>query len=291
MIAHVAEASENRGRVVLQLTAGRMNPMAVAAAIRVAQAFQSELESLFVEDEMLVDAASFPFSREVSLSGRASRPLSRSDIEHEMQLIATAVGRQIEAMAHAADVPLRRTVVRDDPVQALSRACTECGPWNVVALAEPLSSRSSGMISKLFDAVPATGIVVVGPAAKRVDGPYIVVVEDIAHLEPMLRTAHRLIGETEPESGVPQITVLLIADTDDKLAWLEGQARLALEGDASVRIRHARATSAMPGVIADIVRRLHGGFLIGEFGGLLVPRDGDLGPLAMSLECPLLLVK
>lgn len=291
MIAHVAEAGENRGRVVLQLSPGRSSPIAVAAAIRIAQAFQSEIESLFVEDQNVIDAASFPFSREISLTGRTSHALSANSIVREMEHVASAIGRQIETLARAAEVPHRRTVVRDDPMHALCQACTDCGPWNVVALAEPLTARSADTIRALFDAVPATGIVVVGPAAKRVEGPFFLVVEDIAHLEPMVRTARRLVGETGPEDDKLPITALLVADTDDKLVWLEGQARLALEGEPSIRIVSAPSASAYPGGLADLLRRTNAGFLIGAFGGLLMPREGDLGPLAMTLECPLLLVR
>jgi hypothetical protein len=36
---------------------------------------------------------------------------------------------------------------------------------------------------------------------------------------------------------------------------------------------------------------LQGGFVICQFGGLLVPDEGDLRPLAAVLECPLLVVR
>ena len=39
------------------------------------------------------------------------------------------------------------------------------------------------------------------------------------------------------------------------------------------------------------IRRLHGGFVIGHFGGLLVPVDGDLRDLVAALECPLFLMR
>src|SRR5690349_23094669 len=82
MIAHVAETGENQGRVVLQL--GSVHPSAIAleAAVRIAQAFQSEIESVFVEDEQLFDCAAYNFVREVSLSGRHSRAVSAADHRH-----------------------------------------------------------------------------------------------------------------------------------------------------------------------------------------------------------------
>ena len=38
--------------------------------MRIARAFQSEIESVFVEDEQLFDCAAYGFVREVSLTGR-----------------------------------------------------------------------------------------------------------------------------------------------------------------------------------------------------------------------------
>ena len=49
MIAHVAETGENRGRVVLQLGSAHPSAIALEAAVRIAQAFQSEIESVFVQ--------------------------------------------------------------------------------------------------------------------------------------------------------------------------------------------------------------------------------------------------
>ena len=79
MIAHVAEAGEGRGRVVLHLTHAAPSPVAIEAAVRVARAFQSEIESLFVEDAALLDIAAFPFACEISLSGRQRREQPRHD--------------------------------------------------------------------------------------------------------------------------------------------------------------------------------------------------------------------
>ena len=44
-------------------------------------------------------------------------------------------------------------------------------------------------------------------------------------------------------------------------------------------------------MIAETLRRLRGGFVICQFGGLVVPDEGDLRPLASVLECPLFLVR
>ena len=116
---------------------------ACEAALRVARAFGSDLESLFVEDEQLFDCAAYGFAREVSLSGRQSRPMSLDAMMRDLHLAAQGARRQVEALARKAEVPLRCRVVRDEPLRALSIACAETGPWNVVALAEPFTAATA----------------------------------------------------------------------------------------------------------------------------------------------------
>ena len=288
MIAHVAQAGEQRGRVVLQLTSGHPNRHAIEAAMRVAQAFQSEIESLFVEDAQVFEAARFPFAREVSLSGRRQAPLSHEIVTRQMRFVAAALQRQIGQLARRAEVPLRTTVVRDEAVAAVARACAACGPWNVVALADPLSGTSADTIRRLFSAVTGTtGVIAVGPAARRASGPVIAAVEDIGHLEPMLRAAERLNSVPPGES----ITLLLIGHSTGETEEMEGQARLVLGAGTDVTLQRAEARHGQPGEIADTLRRARGSFVVARFGGLLVPAEGDLRHLTHALECPLFLMR
>ena len=61
MIAHVAQSGEDRGRVVIRIGSGHPSTVALEAAVRIARAFGSDLESLFVEDEQLFDCAAYGF--------------------------------------------------------------------------------------------------------------------------------------------------------------------------------------------------------------------------------------
>ncbi len=293
MIAHVAAAGEQRGRVVLRLTHDTPHPIALQAAMCVAQAFQSEIESLFVEDLALFELASFPFAREISFSGRRSSALSAESIAADMRHVAAAFQRTISALAQRAEIPLRATVIRDEPVTAVARACAECGPWNVVALAEPISAASPAMLHRLFaSVVETTGVVVVGPNAKRTSGPVIAAVEDIAHLEPMLRTAERLMAVTGSESlGTETLLLLLVGARDDDTMEMEGQARLVLGDKPLATITRVNVPQGAAIDLAERMRRLHGGFILARFGGLLVPREGSLDHLVQTLECPLFLMR
>jgi hypothetical protein len=288
MIAHVAEAGEGRGRVVLQLRLGKTSPVALDAAIRVARAFQSEIESLFVEDEALIDIAGFPFAREISRDGRRSRELSPEIIQREMRAAAMALARRIEALARAAEIPLRRTVVRAEPIRALAQACQSHGPWNVVAIAEPFSGRDGALLRRLFAAVPGTtGLIVVGPTAKRASGRIVGLVEDIEHFEAVLRTARRLFEI----SNEPRFTILLASESEEEARLMDEQVRLAIGNDEAVEIVRERVQPNAPAMIAELLRRLHPGFVIGRFGGIVLPAEGDLKPLTSILECPLFLIR
>ncbi|MEQ1712573.1 MAG: hypothetical protein ABL908_14395 [Hyphomicrobium sp.] len=286
MIAHVAEAGEDRGRVVLRLDpASRPNRIALEAAVRVAQAFQSEIESLVVADEQLFELAAFSFACEVSRSGRV-QPLSADNLHRDIGIAAGALGRAVREVAAKAGVRVHERVVRDEPVRAVARTCAELGPWNVVALAESFTAHHAAIIRQLFDAVlGATGIVVTGPRAVRLTGPILVAIEEIDRLPPMLRAAERLAAVTRAE-----VKLLIVSDDPRELQWMEDQARLVLGGASRVRLEPSRPARDAAEV-AERLRRLGGGFLIAQYGGVVVPDAGDLKPLAFAMECPLLLVR
>jgi hypothetical protein len=286
MIAHVAESGEDSGRVVLHFTSAQPSAIALAAAVRVARAFGSEVEMLFVEDEQLYDCTAYDFVREVSLTGRQRRVVSAADRKRDLHLAAQGARRQIEALARRAEVPLRTRVVCDEPLRALSVACAERGPWNVVALAEPFTGNGMLLRQMLLEIAGTTGLVVVGPKTRRIEGAPVAVVEDIQRLPDMLRTAERLAA-----LDGAQIVLLLVASEAERLHSMEGEARLVLEGREDVRIETAAATHGAAVVIAEALRRLQGGFVVCQFGGLLVPDEGDLRPLATGLECPLFVVR
>jgi hypothetical protein len=72
---------------------------------------------------------------------------------------------------------------------------------------------------------------------------------------------------------------------------MDGEARLVIEAREGVRIQSADVARGAAAVIAETLRRLRGGMVICRFGGLVVPDEGDLRPLASVLECPLFLVR
>lgn len=285
-IVHVAEASEDRGRVVVHMRSGNPHPIALAAAARLARAFSASIESVFVEDQQLIDLAAHGFLREVSVHGSEPRILSLDVMARELAGEAVAAERFVAAVARTAEVPYRSRVMRDESLRALAVACAECGPWNVIVLADPVGPGDRAAIaSMLADVAAATGVILVGRQARRIDGPVVVAIEDVAHLPPMLRAARRLADESREA-----LVALLMASGADAVAENEGLARLVLADDASVRILTVDlAGGASAAAVA--LRRLNPGLVIARAGGRVLAADGDISPVAGALECPLFVVR
>lgn len=287
MIAHVAAAGEGRGRVLLWLgCATQTSTLAVEAAMLIARAFQSEVESLFVEDRQLFDLSAFPFARAIS-GADGWRTLPHENLAHAFRFVGAALQRQIAEAAKRAGIPCRSRVVRDDPLHAVAAACAENGPWNVIALAEPFGAGDEKRLAEIFTAVAdTTGVVIAGPMARRTQGPVIAVIEQFDRLGPMLKSAERLAAVT----GGP-IRLVLVGDRPEELASMEGQARLLYADRAAPAIETVLAVRADASPVAEAVRRHKGGFLLAQYGGQFISGETRLRPLAAALECPLLLVR
>lgn len=310
MTAHVAEANEARGRVILRVSAWSPNDIAIQAAMLVANAFNSEVEILLVEDSQRIDFARFPFAKEFSLRGGAPRAVSADAVRGEIHAAFASARQRVATVAADLEVPTYEHVVRDDPLQALVSACARRGPWNMIAIAETIDSQKPSLLDDVFDAVrDATGVIVAGPAAdtqaevhrrsgrkagakragarsRAASGPVVLAVEDLAHIQGMLRAGRYIAAALETE-----IVVLLIAETDDELTFLEGEVRLLLAGDPDVRLARSGATFGNQAAVAEVIRRQESCFLIAQYGGAIAPRRRSLRPLTNALPCPVLLVR
>ena len=282
---------------------------AIDAAVRLAQAYRAEIECLYIEDVELLRLASYSFAAEIPAlgsrlgkgSGGGRRPLSVGDVERDMRLQFSGLQRLVEQRAALSEVPVRLRVVRDEAVSAVASTCADCGPWNVVVLAEPLASLEAADLGALFSGVrDATGLMVVGERAELAQGPVVLALEQADALPAMLHTAERLVEGTDTAI----VVLLMDSDTDsgpDLGQSLESQVRLALstrpmkaraDGTAAnVQLIALTETHGEPAAIAEALRRLAPGFLIARFGGLIVPPAGSLRVLGVTLQCPLLLIR
>lgn len=294
MTAHVAEATEARGRVILRFSAWEPNDVAIQAAMLVANAFQSEVEILFVEDSQRVDFASFPFAKEFSLRGGAPRAVSAQAVRAEIKSAFTAARRRVAEAAAELEAHIYEHIVRDDPVQALVSACARRGPWNMIAIAETVGAPGVFSLDEVFDTVSdATGVIIAGPNARSCltpdrtpTGPVVLAVEDTIHFQSMLRAGRHIASALASE-----IVVLLVAGTEQELAQMDSEVRLLLADEPNVRLALSGLTYGEQSAAAEAVRRQRGAFLIAQYGGVIAPRGQSLRPLIGALPCPVLLVR
>lgn len=286
MIDHVAEASEDRGRVIVQLGdfACSSSP-AIAAAIHVALAFQSQLEGLFVENPD-VYAASRLGGREVMCHGQKTAPLSAKRLSEDADHFAVAAQRQLATAAAKSVVAFTARVSRDTPVGALQTACAQSGPWNIIVLAEPVASpdksaQLSGIMAQVFG---TTGTIATGSRAAWRKGPVIAAVEDVDRLNGMVRAAQRLAAVSGDE------VLLLPVGTDEiALDWLESEIRLTLGNAPGIRILPRPLHVEYPGVLLSALIDQQPRIVIARHGGHLIPADDAAKPLR-QLGCPIFLV-
>lgn len=288
MIAHVAESGENSGRVVFQLTAQcEMAPLALAAALRVARSFNAGLESLVTEDPEVIDFARFDFAREVSCDGGRPQSVTVEGFEASLQSLAVLRHGEIATAARDEGVPFHCRTLRDDRASAIAAACFENGPWNVAVLAEAVSDGTGDLVASLFQSIPdVTGFVVVGPTASRTAGPVVAIIEQLAHVQPMLRAAERLAS-----GATDGVHLVLFGGNADETAWMEGQVRLLLGDSAAEDLILAPAIAASAQALATVLKDLQAGFVIAQIDGALLPPGGGLADLAREHDGPLFLIR
>jgi hypothetical protein len=276
------ERSLGATRIVLQVRTSHPSEHALDAAMRIARAFRSQIEGLYVEDGDLMSLASLPFAREFSFMGRGARALSPEIVERDMRLASAAIRRRIESMARIANVPLHFNIVQDEPARAVASVCASCGEASLVALADPFAAAHADQLRRLMAEISGlAGVVLVGPAARRSSGPVIAAVESRAGLEPTLAAARQLAEEMDER------LVVLVIDG----GGLGSEAKSRAGSGAQVQIMTAESVRGEPAVVAEAVRRLQGGFVVARLGGTLVPGEGSLAHLVQALECPLLLLR
>lgn len=269
--------------VVVQLRAGASNRLAIEVAARFARALNQAFEGHFIEDEELLSLAGLPFAREVSVSGRRTRTLTRLDVHRELRIQSRALHRDLELVARSAGLRWHFRVVRQAQAAALKAASRTA---RILVLAEPLSGserRPAGAIAACLDEVE--GCVVVGSGARHVSGPVVILLDRPASLATMAHLAESWIG-----AGDEGVYVLACGEAVQGEARLPGAVREKFAAGRKVTILHLEDT-ASGGTISALVRRTGAGLLIARAGDRCTPDEASLARLAGALECPLLILR
>ena len=280
MIAHVAEASEASGRVVVWIDPlSPVSPLALETAARVASAFGSEIETV------VIDAADLTRIREVP-HRRVGRGLVVDAPADAAGLLGERQRRLAERWANAASVPIRHSVRNGHAIDRLAEMCASNGPWNIITLSSVPTSGLGPVISDILANISgATGVIVTGRKSRKQSGRVAIVAEDAERLPSMLRAAERLRSSHSP------IHVLIAAETKPAYAELDAQARLLVGNRPDVIFETTGPSRGVDGALDECLVRTAAGFVIARFGGLLLSGDTALSRLLNIGTAPFLLVR
>lgn len=284
MIAHVAEAAEFSGRVVLWLDPEpRCSTARISSAVRLAAAYGAEIETLVVTNGGDDDAVAVPIVHVKQEALPRLQPLSR---EGRQKLLADRCRRAVEAAAATHSVPVRHTLAQGDAVERLSEMCLAPGPWNIVALAGMPAIGADSLINTLLANVAgATGFLLCGEARASGRMRIVLIVEDVERLSAMLRVAGRLTGSDG------RVHIVIGAETREEHSQLEAQTRLVTQEASGVVFEKSRPTHGVPGALTELVARLRPSLVVARFGGSAAADGRELGRAAAVIRAPILLVR
>lgn len=214
-------------RVLALLDASRQSIAALAAAVELASRGQAELLALYVEDQDLLDAAGFPFSREVGGRSGLARPLS-----------ADSLASSLRHQRLRADEALRRAVAGRDIKHSLqvsrgrvvSETLALAGPGDLLVLGK------AGLAGQWGVRLGSTS------RALLLRAPCTVVIWD--ERQPLQTGPLRLYGDAEPLArlalifqGLEHLGTMSAAALEQHLARVRGGA-LQLRREALQALFH-----------------------------------------------------
>jgi hypothetical protein len=287
MIAHVAEASEASGRVLLWLDPDAVSmPQTFDASVRIAGAYAADLETVIIDRPGVAAAVGIPTAH-VSLLGKIKSPPGESTNATDIRMhLAERQRRDVAARAKRANVIVSHSSARGDAIDRLAEMCLERGPWNIVAVSRPPSSELPGILSSILANVSgATGVVVAGRGERTLAPDVAAIIEDAERMPSMLRAAERLV--------LPggKIHVMIAVETAASFQELDAQVRLVARGFGNIVHLPGRPDFGITGTMDEDLFRLRPSFVVARFGGNLLGDSKALTRILAVSPGPLLLVR
>ena len=274
------------GRVLIELSAGTPNTIALHEAMAMAHALDSEIEGLFITDQELEYVTRLTAARTLSASGRKVGQDAARTLKREIFLASRSMQRQFDELAEAAKLRHRFRTIEGQPIEEMCRACADDEKASLLVLSETLALGHINEIDVLLTQPSnLSGLLMVGPGALRRSGPAVIVPDDMAGVEAMLEMAQALISKDKP------IIIFLAGDDDHALSQNADQLHATLQPDERLNILSAKIPGHQPQVMTDAIMRLKGGLVIAQYGGALLPAKTGIMPLATALACPLLITR
>lgn len=285
MIAHVAEASEGSGRVLLWLEPSLpAAPQALEASVRLAAAYGSELETIEVDPLHLDADAGLPLGR---VGFRTPFDVKTAADERALRrTLANGHRNNVDQLAKAFAVSVHHGRGRGDAIDRLTNLCDERGPWNIIVLSRAPSLELASVVANVFANVSgATGVLVGSRRAASWGERVAVVVEDGDRLPSMLRAAERLCGPNG------RIHLVVVAVTKASYDELDGQARLLTEGLDFISFEAPGPTLGVDGALDEQLTGCRPTLVIARFGGTLLSDGRALSRCLAVTGAPFLLVR
>lgn len=270
MIAHVAAAGENKGRVLLCIGGGdEGDDFAANAAFDIAKAYSSEIEVLAIGHSEIARAEALSLARHVSHWPSTSSTASWDDISRDYALLSERSLRAVELRARRRNIPFRSRMADGDGITALKEACLVSGPWNAIVLGSS-HAQTSAAVAEIFTTIEgATAVIACKSCAMTANGQVLAVIEDQEQLPSILRVAQRISFATRR-----QPRIMIVASNASDGAWLDAQARLTAGPDCGMAFDPVHTTASDVFATTDIIRRQKPAFVIARFGGTAAP-DGQ----------------
>lgn len=287
MIAHVAEASEASGRVLLWLDPDAIAmPETAKAAVSIARAYSADIETLVLDAPSAGDAIGIPVAHRSLLGKPMSSRASDAPLSDHRDNLTSRQLREVHAIASSAGVRLSHARARGDAIDQLAELCISRGPWNIIAVSRPPSPELPTLISAILANVSgATGVVVAGRKGAALSTDIAVILEDGDRMPSMLRAAERLLASHG------RIQIFIAAETVFQHHEIDGQARLLTAGDTRYVHHPAGPGFGVSGALDCELFRMKPAFIIARFGGVLLGQARALTRLLSLTPAPILLVR
>lgn len=272
------KAPDAQSRVIVAVGPTAADPLALAAAARLARAAGAELTALFVEDVNLLRLAELPIAFEISTTSATPRRLAASDVERAFKSQADESRRALIEVASTLRLDLTFEIARGRPERVLLEAS---GQQDLVVLASAavrtLTHASAANVIRIALRAPSRGV-----HARRLQ-PVSAVLQSVSTAPRMLAAAHTL-------AQAAAVELILLLDEHAP----QGKELSAIV-DAWLREHEAAARVTL---LSDLIPANVAKLIANEGShALFWPGDGEpdiaaeIDALLEAISCPLILVR
>lgn len=206
-------------QIILKLGGRCPNKAALSVGFQVAKGANLPIRALYLENEQLITASRFSFSKEVGFCG-ARRGFELHELKKENKIAMRALEREVRRRSQAARIEADFLTLSENVGDQFR---SYCGSDNIIVMGEHLSARQlTRDYMHLKESKCKGGVLMAGPRATAVDGPLVLLVHSYEAWQSgldMLRSYLQTFEQT--------VVLLCIGDVIDR----EDELRSDLEAD------------------------------------------------------------